>query len=254
MDVELRAVTAGYGERSVIAGLSLELAAGTFTALLGANGSGKSTLLRAIAGLLDARGTIRFGADSASQLDRRERARRVAFLPQRCEIPHGFSVSEVVAMGRAPRQDGWLRPSPDDARVVADSLDACGLEGLADRPIEQLSGGEQQRAHLARVLAQGAPVLLLDEAASQLDVRHARECHDVVRAAVRSRGLTCLAAMHDLNAAARIADRVALLADGRVLAVGPPLDVMTPPLLERVFGAPVEVARTPDGRPMFSTA
>jgi iron complex transport system ATP-binding protein len=254
VDVALRTVGVSYEGRAVLADVSLELSSGTLTAVLGANGAGKSTLLRAIAGLVPFEGSVCLGEASAVTLERRERARRVAFLPQRCEIAAGFTVSEVVAMGRAPHQDAWHQPSPDDTRVVAEALATCELGALSDRTFEALSGGEQQRVQLARVLAQGAPVLLLDEPASQLDLRHASSCHDLLRRLVAERGLTCAVAMHDLTAAARLADRVLLLGAGRVLAYGAPDEVMTGELLERAFGSPVEVARAPDGRPMFSAA
>ncbi|MBM4373451.1 MAG: ABC transporter ATP-binding protein [Deltaproteobacteria bacterium] len=254
MEVSLRTVGVSYGGRAVLADVSLELSGGALTAILGPNGSGKSTLLRAIAGLVPIEGGLSLGERSVEGLDRRERARCVAFLPQRGEIPAGFTVAEVVAMGRAPHQDAWHRPGPDDARAVAEALAACELSALADRGFEALSGGEQQRAHLARVLAQGAPVLLLDEPTSQLDLRHARACHELLRRCVDERGLTCVVAMHDLTAAARFADQVVLLDAGRVLASGAPDEVMTGDLLGRAFGSPIEVARGPDGRPMFSAA
>jgi iron complex transport system ATP-binding protein len=154
-------------------------------------------------------------------------------------------------MGRAPHQLGWLRASPRDEAIVAETLAACELEALADRPVEALSGGEQQRVNVARALAQEAPVLLLDEAAAHLDARHALGSFALVRERVRERGIACLAAMHDLSAAARFADRAVLLRDGRLLAAGPVGEVMTPENLEASLGVGFELLRTARGELVF---
>ncbi|MBM4356603.1 MAG: ABC transporter ATP-binding protein [Deltaproteobacteria bacterium] len=255
MRVEISAVSAGFGARLVLEEVSLGLEPGSVTVVLGPNGAGKSTLVRVVAGLLRPRsGTVTFGELDLTGAARSEVARRVALVPQRSEIPEGFTVRAIVSMGRAPHQDRWQSLRPDDRRVVAEALAACELEALAERPFEALSGGEQQRVQLARALAQTTPVLLLDEAAAHLDVRHAVALHRRVRDLVRERGLACLAAMHDLNAAARFGDRVLLLREGRVVALGTPDEVMTAELLERTFGVAIEVGRRPDGRPMFSAA
>ncbi len=246
-------MNAGYGERTVVHELSLSVARGTVTALLGANGSGKSTLLRAVAGLCRiAGGRVRLGGGDAARLERRAIARLVAIVPQRVEVAAGYSVREVVAMGRAPHQQGWLRPSPADEEIIDETLADCELADFAARPIDGLSGGEQQRVHIARALAQRAPILLLDEAAAHLDLRHAALLHQLVRRLVSERELACLSAMHDLSAAARFADRAAILREGRLLAEGPAAEVMTAERLGEALGVEVSCSRTDRGTVVFS--
>lgn len=250
--IELVGVAARYGGEIVLRDVDLAVRRGTITAVLGANGSGKSTLLRVVSGTgPSVSGRVLLDGVDVVGRSRRELARQVALVPQRVEVPRGFRVREVVAMGRAPHLEGWLRLGPDDERAVAEALEACDLAGLADRTVDVLSGGQLQRVHLARVVAQAAPVLLLDEATAHLDVRHARASLELVRTLVRARRLACVAAMHDLAAAARVADRVALLREGRVYAEGPVADVMTPERLEATFGVPVAVVEGPDGQPVF---
>lgn len=253
--VVVDAVSAKHGGKPVLVDVRLALEPGTLTVLLGPNGAGKSTLLRVVAGLRSPHaGDVQLQGERVADLSRRALARKVAFVPQRHELPAGFTVREVVLMGRAPHQEGWLESSDGDLAIVEEALGFCELTSFSGRRLETLSGGELQRVHLARALAQQAPVLLLDEAASNLDIRHSRACHELVRRLVRDRGLTCLAAMHDLSAASAYADRVALLAEGRILAEGPVERVMTPPLLEQTFGVPVAVQVGPDGRRTFSSS
>lgn len=253
--VLLESVHAWHGSTPALLDVGLTLEAGRLTVLLGPNGSGKSTLLRLVAGLAPVRsGTVEVGGAAVSSLPRRELARRVAFVPQHSEVPTGFTVREVVAMGRAPHQGTWLQNAPSDLEIVTETLVFCELDALADRPVETLSGGERQRVHIARALAQAAPILLLDEAAASLDVRHARACHELVSRLVRERRLACLAAMHDLTAAARYADRVVLLSKGKLVAQGPTEEVMTSALLGRAFGVSVTVSEASDGRRMFSAS
>lgn len=244
----------GYGERDAVGGVDVAVAAGEVAVLLGPNGAGKSTLLRAIAGLLPVRrGAVRIDGVDVAGLDRSSLARLVAFVPQVGHPAVGFSVREVVAMGRAPHQGGWQGASAADHHAVAHALDACGLAELADRPAHQLSGGESKRVAIARALAQGARVLLLDEAGAHLDVRHAEAMYALVQAEARARQLACLAVMHDLNAAARWADQVVLLQDGKCVASGPPAEVMTAPRLASAFGAEMVVGEV-GGRPAFLPA
>jgi iron complex transport system ATP-binding protein len=255
MRIEVVAASAGYGERAALTDVSFAVGSGTVTVVLGANGAGKSTLVRLLAGLVPPRsGSVAVGGLDVGAASRRELARAVALVPQRVEVPVGFTVREVVAMGRAPHQDGWHRVTDVDRGLIQESLESCDLKVLADRPLDTLSGGEQQRVHVARALAQAAPVLLLDEAAANLDIRQSAAQGRLVRRLVQERRLVCVAAMHDLNAAARLADRVLLLREGRTVAEGPPGEVMTAELLERTFGVPVQIARRDDGSPMFSAA
>jgi iron complex transport system ATP-binding protein len=238
--IAFRQVSARYSGSSegalAIDSLSLEILAGELCAVLGPNGAGKSTLVRLLSGLLrPAAGTVAVLGDDIGTLDRRAIAGRIAVVPQHIEVALGFAVREVVAMGRAPHQGAWMRASPKDDEAVARALASCELEALADRPVAELSGGEQKRVAVARALAQEAPILLLDEAGAHLDVRHAIAMHELVRREVAERGLACLAVLHDLNAAAQYADRVALLKAGRLLAHGTVEEVMTYRRLKEAF-------------------
>lgn len=212
-----------------LAGVSLALAAGELVAVLGANGAGKSTLLRVLAGTLaPTSGEVRlFGAPMAS-LDRRAVARSVAVVSQMNEVAWGFSVRDVVTMGRAPhRVSGWSSVNAEDLRIVDDALERCDLSALAARPVQELSGGEQKRVAIARALAQRPRVLLLDEPAAFLDVRHQVALYDLLAEVVARDKLACLVVMHDLNVAAQYASRVVLAKSGRFVAVGTVEEVMT---------------------------
>jgi iron complex transport system ATP-binding protein len=250
--VELARVTARYGTRHApspeerapppLDAVSLSVRAGEIAALLGANGAGKSTLLRVAAGLLvPEAGMVRIGGRDAGTLDRRATAREVAFVPQSEAAAVGFRVREVVAMGRAPHQSGWMHENTADRAAVDEALIRCDLGRVASRKVETLSGGEQRRVAVARALAARPRVLLLDEPGAFLDVRHRLEQTGLLMDLARRDHLACIVSMHDLDAAARTADRVVLLRDGRVVAAGPPAEVMTTPLLRATFDAEVDV-------------
>jgi iron complex transport system ATP-binding protein len=228
--------------------VTLRVQPGELMVVLGPNGAGKSTLVRVIAGLLPhRRGTVRLCGRKLHELDRREVARLVAVVPQMGEAPLGFTVREVVAMGRAPHQTAWLTATEQDHELTAHALAACDLEELCSRRVDELSGGELKRVALARALAQDGRVLLLDEAGAHLDVRHLVAAHELVRREVAARKLACIAVMHDLNAAAAYADRIVLLKAGRVTAVGPPEEVMTAERLSDAFDAELTVAQLEGG-------
>lgn len=234
--VELRAVSVGYGGVDVLHEVSLGVRPGHLCVVLGPNGAGKSTLVKVISGALRPRaGSVLVGGDDAARLDRQAIARRVAVVPQSVEVAFGFSVREVVAMGRAPHQGAWMHATPADLAAVERALEACELTDLAHRPVSALSGGEQKRVAIARALAQEAPILLLDEAGAHLDVRHSIAVHELVRRELQRRELAAIAVLHDLNAAARYADRVALLQGGRIVAEGTVEEVMTYRRLTAVF-------------------
>lgn len=239
----LEGVEARYeGGRVALSGVSLTVEPGQICAILGPNGAGKSTLVRVLSGALrPSRGRVTlFGEDIAS-MDRRAIARRIAVVPQSADVAFGFTVRQVVAMGRAPHQGAWMRASEEDEAIVDRSLEACDLQGLSERPVHHLSGGEQKRVAIARALAQSARALVLDEAASHLDIRHAIDLHEVVCREVAERRLVCVVVLHDLNAAARYADRVALLKAGALVAWGTIEEVMTYRRLRDVFEAELYV-------------
>ncbi len=255
--VELEQVSARYRSRNAPAqqqvdrlqDITLTLDPGELCALLGPNGAGKSTLIRVISGVLaPSQGSLALRGRPGTELSRAEWARNVAVVPQRSEVSLGFTVREVVAMGRAPHQTGLLRATRQDREAVDRAIATSQLEGLVDRPVAELSGGEQKRVHIARALAQATPILLLDEAAAHLDIRHSIALYRLVREEVSTRRLACLAAMHDLGSAAHFASRVVLLKAGVIVADGSVDEVMTSELLTETFGTEIDVGSLSDGR------
>lgn len=244
----LHGVTAGYGRRSVLRGVGLELEAGEQVALLGANGSGKSTLLRVLAGALPpGGGEVELFGRSIADWDRGELARCVTVLPQGMELPPGFRVSEVVALGRIPHARSWFASSPDDEVAVARALADADVEELADRRVDELSGGERQRVLVALALAQEPRLLLLDEPTAHLDVAHQLALVGLLERLRRARGLTVLAVLHDLNLAARFADRALVLHDGRLAVAGDRRGRFDLRRLHDAFGVPIAEAVAADG-------
>ena len=240
------------GRRAALAGVDLTVRAGELVCVLGPNGAGKTTLLRVLAGVLPpAEGEVLLFGSRVHEMPRRDVARTLAVVAQDETPAFGWTVREVVAMGRAPHQGGWLRAAPEDLAIVAEALRRCDLEALADRPVVALSGGERKRVTIARALAQTPKVLLLDEPAAFLDVRHQVALYELLTAEVARARLACVVVMHDFNAAAQYADRVALVKDGRLVAIGTPAEVMTPARLREVFEVELAMGTQPDGTPYF---
>ncbi|WP_281180794.1 ABC transporter ATP-binding protein [Chondromyces crocatus] len=222
--------------------MSLAVHPGELWAVLGPNGAGKSTLVRVISGALrPTAGQLLLRGRPLETMNRRQLARRLAIVPQAAPPPARFSVREVVMMGRSPHQGAWMRASDEDQDATHRALDACGLVDLAERPVDQLSGGEQRRVAIARALAQGGEILVLDEPGAHLDIRHSIELYEVIRREVAERRLACVAVLHDLNAAAQYADRIALLKGGSLLARGTIEEVMTYQRLKDAFEAELYV-------------
>jgi iron complex transport system ATP-binding protein len=239
-------VEAGYGARRVLRDVSLALAAGELVALVGPNGAGKSTLVAVASGVRSPiRGEVRLDGIPLARWTRLAVARRLAVVAQGDDLPPGFRAEEVVALGRTPHA-GFLRALGDEDRsVVETAMREADVWRLRDRPVEALSGGERQRVVLARAFAQTPNVLLLDEPTSHLDLRYQVDALRNARAAA-DRGVAVLVVLHDLNLAARAADRIVLLAEGRVVGDGPPTQVLEETRLRAVYGADVRV-RSVDG-------
>ena len=245
--VELRGVSVALDGRPVLTGLRLAIAGGSRLGLIGPNGSGKTTLLRAIAGLVPYQGEIRIGDDPGGSLSRRELARRIAMVPQNPVIPAGITVSEYVLMGRTPYIPTFGTESRRDHEIATSVLEHLDLAALTARRLDALSGGERQRAVLARALAQQAPVLLLDEPTTGLDVGHQQQVLELVDNLRDDLELTVVSAMHDLTLAGQFADQLVLLDGGRVAAAGPPATVLTEEVIRRHYHASVRVLEDPGG-------
>jgi len=255
---ELVGVTAGYPgrrtRRQVLRGVDLRLDAGEMVALLGTNGSGKTTLLRVLAGTRAAEaGSVRLFGRRIEDWSRAEVARRVAVLSQSGELPAGFSVSEAVALGRTPHARHWFSADADDVSAVSAALRDADAEELADRSVDELSGGERQRVLVAMALAQEPALLLLDEPTLHLDLAHQLALVRMLERLRHTRSLTVLAVLHDLNLASAWADRAVLLDQGRIVAAAGHGETIDPGVARRVFGVPVEVARTADGRRVLAS-
>ncbi len=235
-----RAVAAAYDEgavtRSVLAGVDLTVSAGELVAVLGPNGAGKTTLLRVLSGALPPRsGEVRVFGERIETIDRRALARRIAVVAQDEPPAFGWTVEQIVMMGRAPHQGAWLRASDEDAAIVEGALARCDLLPLAKRVVSTLSGGERKRVTIARALAQRTPILLLDEPSAFLDVRHQVALYELLAKEVAAERRACVVVVHDFNVAARYAGRVALAKGGRLVDVGRADDVLTPSRLAEVF-------------------
>ena len=236
----LQSVTASYAARRVLHEVSLEAAPGEIVGLIGPNGSGKTTLVRvASRGLRPDHGEVRVQGLDPYALSARQAARLVAVVPQEVTPAFDYSVLEMALMGRSPYHSSWGRG--DDWAQVRRAMASANVQHLAERGMGELSGGERQRAILAQALAQDAPVLLLDEPTTHLDMRHVVEILTLVRGLARRDGKAVLAIFHDLNIASAYCDRIHVLSEGRVVAAGPPAEVITHDLIGRVFAVDVEV-------------
>ena len=222
-------------------GIGAAVEEGEWVALIGPNGAGKSTLLRAIAGLVRHRGELGIAGRRAAALRQQERARHVAFVPQAPLLPAEMAVAEYVLLGRTPYVGYLGSESRRDLEAVERTLARLDLTAFARRRLGSLSGGERQRAVLARALAQEAPLLLLDEPTASLDVGRQQQVLELVDVLRTEQGLTVLTAMHDLNLAARYADRLLFLAGGRLVAEGSAADVLSEELIALHYGATVRV-------------
>jgi iron complex transport system ATP-binding protein len=246
-------LTLGYGDRVVVDDLDLVVPPGRITAIVGANACGKSTLLRSMSRLLKPRaGQVVLDGAEVHRTPARQLARTLGLLPQSPVAPEGITVADLVGRGRHPHQGLLSRWSAADDLAVAEALEATETTGLADRSVDELSGGQRQRVWIAMALAQQTDVLLLDEPTTFLDVSHQVEVLDLLTDLNRSRGTTVVMVLHDLNLAARYADHLVALADGRVHAAGTPHHVLTEDCVRAVFGLDSRVIDDPTtGAPMM---
>ncbi len=250
--LRFESVAFAYGATAVFTRLDLEVAEGEIVAVLGPNGTGKTTLLRLASGALAPdRGRIEIFGRSAGAIPPRERSRSVAVVPQESRPAFAFTALEVVRMGRAPHLGLLGIETARDEKVVREAMERTAVASLATRPFLELSGGERQRVVLARALAQEPRLLLLDEPTAFLDLKHRLAVYDLLVRWSRECGITVVLASHDLDLAARFADRVALVHRGAVAADGRPADVLTKEMLRLAYEVEAEIGQDPTtGRPV----
>lgn len=242
-------VTVDLGGRRVLDGVDFAVRPGELVALIGPNGAGKSTLARVLAGLLRPAGSVRLGDGDVHALPPAVRARTIAYLPQGATLAWPLTVERLVGLGRLPHLAPFSRIAAADRAAIDDAMARADVVPLRHRIATELSGGERARAFLARALAVGAPVLIADEPLAALDPGHALAVMDLLRAQT-GRGVAVVAVLHELTLAARFADRLVLLDDGRVVAAGPPATVLDTGTLARVYGVTAWRGEA-DGRPLI---
>jgi iron complex transport system ATP-binding protein len=234
-----------YNGREILHDVSFDVKNGEVLALIGPNGAGKSTLIRAVSGVIESRGEIQTDGKNFHAMDSMERARYVAVVPQAISLPPAFTVWETVLMGRTPYLGFLGNASKHDEELVRDSLSRVNALAFSERRVGELSGGEQQRILLARALCQSTPILLLDEPTSHLDLQYQVSLLELIRELVKENNLAVLIALHDLNLAARYADRVALMVAGHIKAIGTPKEVLQPDIIADAYCLPVQVVKHP---------
>lgn len=244
--LEAQDLTLAYDAVSIVDELSLALPAGEVTIIVGANGCGKSTLLRGLARLLKpAGGKVLLNGEDIHSRPAREVAKMLGLLPQTPTAPDGITVRELIGRGRYPHQGWFKRWTSEDEAAVERAMTLTSTTGLAERPVDELSGGQRQRVWIAMALAQETELLLLDEPTTYLDVAHQLEVLDVISELNRTRGTTVVIVLHDLNLAARYADHLIALKEGKIVAAGHPAAVVTEAMVKNVFGMPCRVIPDP---------
>jgi iron complex transport system ATP-binding protein len=239
--LEVRGLGVRIGGREILRDVALEVPVGSWVCVVGPNGAGKTTLLHAVAGLVPFEGTTELWGRRLEAYPRRERARHVGLVPQQPVVPDGITVHEYVRLGRTPHLGILGAERPEDVVAVRTAMDRLELAPEGDRRLDSLSGGELQRVVVARALAQAAPLLLLDEPTTGLDLGHQIRVLELIEGLRRSEGLTVLSTMHDLTLAGRFADHFALLSQGRLVSKGSRSDVLDPAVIAEHFGTNVRV-------------
>ncbi|WP_435929419.1 iron-enterobactin ABC transporter ATP-binding protein [Dryocola sp. BD613] len=230
-------LTLGYGNHVVADGLTVAIPDGKFTAIIGPNGCGKSTLLRTLSRLMKpTAGQVWLDGNEIHRLATKEVARRIGLLAQNASAPGDISVAELVARGRYPHQPMFARWREEDRLAVTRAMQATRIEDLADQPVDTLSGGQRQRAWIAMVLAQETSIMLLDEPTTWLDISHQIDLLELLSELNREKGYTLAAVLHDLNQACRYATHLIALRDGKIVAEGAPGEIVTPELIEAIYG------------------
>jgi iron complex transport system ATP-binding protein len=251
-----RDLTLAYEERVISSALDVVVPDNSFTVIVGANACGKSTLLRALARMLrPAAGTVYLDGRSIGSLPSKEVARRLGLLPQTPIAPDGITVADLVARGRYPHQGALRQWSREDERITEEAMAATGVLDLAGRQVDELSGGQRQRVWIAMTLAQRTGILLLDEPTTFLDIAFQIEVLDLCADLHELQGHTLVAVLHDLNHACRYATHLIAMREGRIVAQGPPAEIVTAELVSEVFGLASEVIEDPQtGTPLVVPA
>jgi iron complex transport system ATP-binding protein len=239
-------VTVRLGDKLVLDDVSLHVPRGSWVSIVGPNGAGKSTLLRYLTGAVPGRGDVHLAGQPFGALTRRQRAQLVALVPQAPVVPDGMTVVDYVLLGRTPHIRALAVEGPTDLAAVHDALGHLELLEFADRPVATLSGGERQRVLIARALAQGSPLVLLDEPTTALDVGHQQQVLELVDELRSLHDLTVVTTMHDLTLAGQYADRLVLIDHGRVVVEGPAAEVLTEDNLASYYGAKVRIIHDGD--------
>lgn len=235
-----------YGDKMIVNNLNLRILDGKVTALVGANGSGKSTILKTLARIMQpSQGGVFLDGKSIAKMQTKEVAKQLAILPQNPVAPEGLTVSELVSYGRFPHQKGFGSLTKEDKEIIHWALEVTGMITFADRPIEQMSGGQRQRAWIAMALAQGTDILFLDEPTTYLDMAHQLEVFKLLERLNREEGRTIVMVVHDLNQASQYAHHIVAISQGEVVSEGAPQDVITCAMLQQVFGIHADVIVDP---------
>ncbi len=250
--LQARDLSTGYGERRIIDALDVDIPDGAFTVIIGPNGCGKSTLLRSLARLIKPQdGAVLLDGTDIAHVKTKELAREIGLLPQASIAPEGITVIDLVTRGRHPHQGMLRRWSQHDEDAVRAALERTRLTDLTTKVVDELSGGQRQRVWIAMALAQETPLLLLDEPTTYLDISHQIDVLDLCTS-LQQEGRTLVAVLHDLNQAARYATHLLAMKDGRIVAQGPPRDVVTTGLVDDVFGVKARIIDDPEtGGPLI---